>query len=289
MSFSAFGMGALSKLVGNLSDTYGTGDTLREKKRQEARDDYMFNERMGIQARVEGAKAAGLHPLAALGFQAGASAPTVVGADPIPYSHVETGSGKPAPRDPTLDAYNAARTRQAEAEADLSELRTHQAYRDYAAGVHALGSQPGNPPQSPMPTSSANLTSSFGVKPGVKLKPDEVTAGRDGRTAGVHQGVTDVELPGGYTVSVPSDKMAEALEDMDFAKYVLLAMANKDRMGRAIHDSFVGTTGFNPVYMRRHDSTYGDTERLLKRYPPKGAARYPDRMGGGRVGSTFRR
>lgn len=277
MSWAAFGMGALSKLVGNLSDTYGTGDKLRDEKREEARDDYLFNERMGIQARVEGAKAAGLHPLAALGFQAGASPSAVIGADPIPYSHSE--SPRPAPRDPTLDRYNAARAREAEATAEIRELEAHKAYRDYASSVHALGSQPGNPPETPMPTSSSNLTSAFSLAPGVSLEADKVTAGKNGRTAGVHPSVTDVEFPGGFQFSVPSDKVSQALEDMEFAKYVLIAAANKDRLGRAVHEWIVDKTGFNPIYMKRHvDDT--EIERLRRRYPGRGKFNTGRRAGG---------
>lgn len=275
MSWAAFGMGALSKLTGNLSDTYGSGNKLRDEKREEARDDYLFNERMGIQARVEGAKAAGLHPLAALGFQAGASPSAVIGADPIPYSHSE--SPRPAPRDPTLDRLNQANARIAEARADREELETHDAYRRYANGVHSLGSQPGNPPQTPMPTSEANLTSSAEVRPGVKIKPDEVTSGTGGRTAGVHQGFTDVELPGGMTITVPSDKVSEALEDMEMLKYGLTAYANKDRLVRAVGEFLRDRNPF-----RYKVESQQETDRLLRRYPPKGTFR-TDRGGGGPV------
>lgn len=226
MSWAAFGMGALSKLVGNLSDTYGTGDKLRDEKREEARDDYYWNEKHGIQARVEGAKAAGLHPLAALGFQAGASPQTVVGADPIPYSHTE--STKAPPRDPTLDAFNAARTRQAEAEADIAELNAHKAYRDYATSQHTLASQPGNPPQAVMPTSPANLTAST-VKSGVKVKPDEVTAGTGGVTAGRHPGASDVDVPGYGRMRVPAGPLKEALEDNEVASTAMLIALNRSR------------------------------------------------------------
>lgn len=263
MSFAAFGMGALGKLVGNLSDTYGSGDKLRDEKREEARSDYLFNERMGIQARVEGAKAAGLHPLAALGFQAGASPTSFVGSDPVPYVH--QGTGRAPPRDPTLDAFNEARTRQAVAEADAAELRTHQMYRDYANSVHGLGSQPGNPPESTMPTSEANLSSAVALKPGVRVEPDKVTAGQLGRTAGVHQGFTDVELPGGMTITVPSDKVSEALEDMEILKYGLTAYANKDRLARAVAEFLRDR---NPL--RYKVESMQEIERLRRRYPGKG-------------------
>lgn len=271
MSFAGFGFGALGKLVGNLSDTYGSGDKLRDEKREEARDDYLFNERMGIQARVEGAKAAGLHPLAAIGFQAGQGPSTFVGSDPVPYSHYE--GAKAPPRDPTIDRFNEARAREAEASADLRELEAHDAYRRYTAGLHALGSQPGNPPGTSMPTSPANLTSAATVKPGIKVVPDEVTAGKGGLTAGEHPAATVVQVPGIGRVTVPSGKFNEALEDSEMAKLAFILSMNRSRLAEFFVDDVPWAA---KGYLQ-------DLRKLVGLPPAKGVGR--SRRSGGATGS----
>jgi len=228
--FSAFGMGMLEKLATNSSDIWGTGKKLRDEKREEAQGDYLERERLGIQAKVEGAKAAGLHPLAALGAQSsnspsqiiGDSSPTNAGAyrrDPIPQS---------SERDPNIDRYNAARARLAEAEATLAE-------RNLSASTARLASQPGNGP-GVLPTSSANLRTSR-LKPGIVVKPDEVTAGVGGVTAGTHPGMTAVESPGiSSPFMLPSTQASQQMEDMDLLKYYLTYKANQE----SVHKTLLG-------------------------------------------------
>jgi len=232
--FGAFGMGMLEKLATNSSDIWGTGNKLRDDKREEAMDDYLARERMGIQAKVEGAKAAGLHPLAALGAQSsnspsqiiGDSSPTNAGAyrrDPIP---------QPSERDPNIDRYNAARARLAEAEATLAE-------RNLQASTARLASQPGNGP-GVLPTSSANLRSSK-LKPGIIVKPDEVVAGVGGVTAGTHPGMTAVESPGvANPFMLPSAQASQQMEDMDLLKYWLTYKANQESVHSTLLDMWPG-------------------------------------------------
>lgn len=132
--FSAFGIDMLGKLSTNLSDTYGTGNTLRAKQRDEAQGDFLERERLGIQARVEGAKAAGLHPLVAMGYQGGNSPTQLIGPSQSPTSHAPFAPTTKS--DPNIDRYNAARARLAEVEATKAE-------RDFAASQARLAGQPG--------------------------------------------------------------------------------------------------------------------------------------------------
>lgn len=224
MSLAGFGWGMLGKLATNLSDTYGTGDTLREKQRKEAESDYLTRERQGIVARVEGAKAAGLHPLVAMNYQGGNSPSAIIGGSAPPvYPGGPDREPVAAKSDPNIDRYNAARARLAEAEASKAEL-------DLAAAQRALASQPGNGAPR-LPTDPLNLTPGPNrLKPGIKLVPDQVTAGANGITAGTHPGGTDVRIPGIGVVTVPSPKLSEALEDVEFMKYVAMLAMNKGRL-----------------------------------------------------------
>lgn len=272
MSWAAFGMGALERLTGNLSDTYGTGKQLRSDKREENLNDYREMERTGIMSRVEGAKAAGLHPLAALGYQSGPTPTTVIGADPIQSS--PGAFRRDPPEDPDIKRYNRAR-------ADLAELEVLDAQRK---SRETLARQPGQT-SVVLSTSSENLTNGI-YKPGVKVKPDETVATRkndSSRTAAVHPGGTDVELPGIGTVTIPSEKASQGLEDLELLKYIAILQANKQSIGAAIHNFVVNSTGLDPIYGgRRKDAD--EIERLKKRYPPKGKpAKYPPRMHGGDV------
>jgi len=228
--FSAFGMGMLGKLATNLSDTYGTGNTLRAKQREEAQGDYLERERLGIQAKVEGAKAAGLHPLAALGAQSSNAPSTIIGGSDVPATFAP--EPQPGKHDPNIDRYNAARARLAEAEATLAE-------RNLAASTARLATQPGNGP-GVLPTSSANLRSSK-LKPGIIVKPDEVTAGVGGVTAGTHPGMTAVESPGvDNPFMLPSTQASQQMEDMDLLKYWLTYKANQETVHRTLLDMWPG-------------------------------------------------
>lgn len=268
--FSAFGLDMLGKLSTNLSDTYGTGNTLRDAQREENMDDYLTRERMGIQARAEGAKAAGLHPLVGMGYQGGNSPTSVIGASEAPRSHAPVPNREE--RDPNIDRYNAARARLAEAEATKAE-------RDLAHSQRALAGQPGQP----SPVASLSLTSAhniapgpgFRLKPGVKLKEDEVTMGAGGSTAGTHPGMTEYEMPWGARWSLPSAGLSQALEDLELAKYLAIFKANSSRVSDAIKESFVDRS----AYERRRE-----IDSLRRRYPPRGIpGKWPPRMHGGRV------
>lgn len=233
MSTDLFGLGTF---VSNASNYMGTGHSVRQQEREEQETDYLRRERLGIQSRIEGAKAAGIHPLVAMGFQAGPGPTTVLGGVREASQSARFGDDEPAPQTAPAaettsedqDRINKANVRIAEANADQAELATHEAYRK-------LATQPGQAipvvesATTPLPTYGGNLRS------GVKLKPDEVTASRASAglgaalTAGIHPGSTDFRLPigkHGRTVRLPSGKLAESLEDLDALKLLITAQMN---------------------------------------------------------------
>lgn len=265
MSFAAFGMGALNKLAGNLSDTYGTGHTLRTQQRDEAKADYLANEREGIQARVEGAKAAGLHPLAALGFQAGQGPSTFVSGGPVSPGYVEPRSAPAAKADPTLQRINEANARRAEAEAEMAEINAHNSMR-------ALASQPGNAPAgAAMPTEPQNqipgMPKGLAI-PGVKIKANEIISSINGTEVGHQPGASKVNVPGYGTWTMPSDALNQKLEDAELLKTLAILGLNRGKL-------YDFVTSDVPWALRGYANDY--SERLKKALQYRGK---PRRSGG---------
>lgn len=219
--WSAFGMKYLDKLAGNSSTLFGTDEKVKERERQDAMEDYKTKEREGIIARVEGAKAAGLHPLAALGFQAGSDAPIPIG---NAHNNPTYSSGSSQPKLSASDqAYRDAQTRLANAQATEIETRVANANRN-------LATQPGNPPPMLGVTDSDNL-SRTGLKAGIEVVPSKITAGKGGYQAGTHQGAATVRIPLGdghsARLRVPGNELSQGLEDMDVLKTLITLSMNR--------------------------------------------------------------
>lgn len=223
MSWAAFGMQSLGRLVGNLSDTYGTGDTLREQQRKENESDFLSRERLGIQARVEGFKAAGLHPALAAGANMGNAPTSVVGGSPPIY----TGSGPDSPpvRDDNLDRINAANARRAEAEADMAEISAHNAYR-------TLANQPGNPNPvvDNLPTHRDNLKPGGAVGKGIKVVPNEIISSKGGFEVGTQPGASVIDVPGYGKWSMPSKALTDKLDDAELLKTLAILGLNRGKL-----------------------------------------------------------
>lgn len=76
--WAALGAGMLNQLFMNTSNRIGTGASLRRQQLREQERQTRLEAAAGIVGRVEGAKAAGIHPLAALGSNVGgASIPSI--------------------------------------------------------------------------------------------------------------------------------------------------------------------------------------------------------------------
>lgn len=270
--WAAFGANMLNKLGENSSNLWGTGRALKEKEAEDKREQFIFEESNGIVARTEAAKAAGLHPLAALGYQGHSSPTTLIsGTSSGDYGYRSPERPAQVERDPNLDRLNAANARRAEAEADMAELNAHNAYR-------ATATQPGNPPAgSALPTDPANQVGSQrgGIRPGVVIKPDEVTAGINGFTAGTHPSATAVRIPGGKYgryFNLPSEKFSQMGEDMELLKYWLTLQANRDSLSKFIVDDI-------PWAFK------GSLQDLRKRFGLPPARAFNKRRSGGATGS----
>lgn len=189
----------------------------------------------GIRWRVEDAKAAGLHPLAALGAQLPSYQPVSsafgeqMGSAIGSLGEAYGASQQKAPveqepdRDLDIERYNKAR-------ADLAELDVIAKQREMSQAQ--LAGQPGQAVPVVLPTSQSNLNKGR-LKPGVKVVPDEVTAGKSGLTAGVHPGFTEVEIPmgrGTRKFSAMGDKLAQATEDDALMRMWLNFQANRHRL-----------------------------------------------------------
>lgn len=265
------GWGLLAPLINNLSNTYGTGDAADEKKRKDAESDTLALERQAIGARVDGAKAAGLHPLAALGFQAGPSVTSQVGSTQFSADHF-----RGVDREPKNEGLEAAQVRLLNAQADEAEANSRRAN-------YALATQPGNGPPNMsqtavLPTETANAVAGQTL-PGVKIKPNEILSSINGTTMGTHPGGTEFNFPGGPTIALPSESASQALEDLDLLKYVMVATMNKDRLIDWLAETFDGP---NRRATRERDAARAEVDNLARRFPPKGdwAA---GRRGGGKV------
>lgn len=264
------GWGLLAPLINNLSNTYGTGDAADEKKRKDAQYDTLELEQRAIQARVEGAKAAGLHPLAALGFQAGPSVTSQVGSTQFSADHF-----RGVDREPKNEGLEAAQVRLLNAQADEAEANSRRAN-------YALATQPGNGPPNMsqaavLPTERENTVAGQTL-PGIKVKPNEILASQNGTTIGTHPSATEFRIPGGPSIALPSESFAQATEDLDLLKYFAIAWMNKDRLLEWGHNLV------DPNENRRAPwkTPKQEADNLLSRHPPKGdwAA---GRRGGGRV------
>lgn len=219
-----YGLDLLKPLIENSSNAWGTGDAAREKVREDNRWDYNQNEFTGIQNRVEGAKAAGLHPLAALGFQAGSTPSIPVGAD---WSGVSLSRGSGAGRqqeNPAVDEeMRQAQLRRLNAES--SELETRALDRS----TRTLATQPGNP--RPIVTDPDNLIQGQGLRSGITVEPSRITAGKGGFQAGTHQGAQTVRIPygdkgGTARMAVPGSELSQGLEDLDILKTMITIAMN---------------------------------------------------------------
>jgi len=142
----------------------------------------------GMMGKLDAAKAAGLHPLAALGAQMGSfSAPTAPGgaSASLSFSNDPPPPEPRSPDDPSLKRYNDARARLAEAQADKAEWDLQQ----QRASSNRLAAQPGNP------VSWETSPGEYGVQQpsgtGIKMKDVELlpqTRPGSGLTPGVHPG-----------------------------------------------------------------------------------------------------
>lgn len=263
-AFGAFGL--LEPLIENSSNAWGTGQQNKERDRKDYRYDTLELERQGIGAKVDGARAAGIHPLAVLGNVGGYSAPIPAGSASFSGTTRGMGSQDAKPQaSPGLTAEDRetrglqndllrAQIRTQDALAENSEYDAHN--KMLQLSERRMATQPGQAPALRSLTDRDNIIEGQGtslkggykdgrLRPGIDLKNNEILAASpQGVTIGTHGGASEIRFPLGGTnrsikLRMPSEKASEALEDLELAKYGAIAAMNADKVGTAFKDFFV--------------------------------------------------
>lgn len=170
MSFGAVGFGMLNQLFMNTSNRIGTGASLRRQQLREQARQTRIEAREGIVGRVEGAKAAGIHPLVALGSNVGGASLPVGSSfnsagdfanaqassamadremkmrkEELEYNRMQEGKAAAdrAANEALNRAETAARIKLIEAQEAAEKKRMSDSDRDFAAAQSALALQAG--------------------------------------------------------------------------------------------------------------------------------------------------
>lgn len=182
----------------------------------------------GIQWKVADAKAAGVHPLYALGAQTHSFSPIQVG---NPLGQAIGDMGQELGRAFNAQATNEQRQAQAidlarhaeerlrmDRERHASQMANDEVQRQYWASRITTANQAGNPP-----AQAFGVSSSAAPITTVELQPDKQTYAKPGgyETAGTHPAFKEYRYgsQGRETMRLPSNEMGEALENMGLAKY----------------------------------------------------------------------
>ena len=153
----------------------------------------------GVRWKVEDAKAAGIHPLFALGAQTMGAAPSYVG-------DTSMGSAMASIGQDIGRAIDAKRTQPERSQARLEALTVQRAEleNDLLRSQIAKLNQPGNPPA---------LPGSAGKEPGVMIVPKEVIANHGDTEVGKAAAHRISDFSNGDTVRIPSNDMQQAIEE----------------------------------------------------------------------------
>lgn len=184
--------------------------------------------KMGIQWRVADARAAGIHPMAALGAQTSSFSPISVGAHPntsSPYAGASMGSGVAAMGQDISRAIQATRTQEQREDAysktvqDL-QIQNMKLNNAVLASQVAKMNSPGTPPA--FPTAGGNRMASQGdTSARVKMKPQEVIYSSKENPVIEPKAITDVghaQTGKNRYFPVPAKDVKERIEDNVFAE-----------------------------------------------------------------------
>lgn len=182
----------------------------------------------GIRWRVEDAKAAGIHPLAALGAQTHSFAPTLVGStNMVP----EAGSGWRAMGQMGQDISRAVSSMETREERELKQLQTAMAHTQLEGA--AIDNQvklaqlkklvdPASGPAMPSGADTDNFIPGQGNSPLVRNKPLEriySAPGRPAQEAGWRPDVSYSRTDTGLSPMVP-ESLSESMEDDHLGKFL---------------------------------------------------------------------
>lgn len=187
----------------------------------------------GISWKVADAKRAGIHPLYAIGASTAMPAPVSAGDYGISAAGQDVSRAfyATASRQERADSNNAKLSALQVEHAELqNELLKSQIARMNQAQV-------GPPLPFGLAGSVSELTSDSVPWVGsARIKPAEiesVSPQAPSVTAGTHAGFSEFDLGALGKWKLPSDKLSQALEDLDMGKYAAIAAANADKLPRA--------------------------------------------------------
>lgn len=193
----------------------------------------------GIQWKVADAKAAGVHPLYALGAQTHSFQPVQAGDMAAALGDAGQHVGR------AIDA-GLTQGQRKQQELQLLEDRERQRRMDnlriqeqeiknMLLTTELMGMQRRQENQPPVPSVDQQGAGVFTLLPGqvsprlkpdqVKLKPSEIVSHQSTRPyveAGTHPALSEYRLADGKTVMLPSEKAAEAMESMPLAGWLLM-------------------------------------------------------------------
>lgn len=229
----------------------------------------------GIRWRVEDAKAAGLHPLFALGANTPTFSPSAVSLISPDQSGLGRGlaeAGQHVSR--SIQAQQTVAQRQAEG-LQLQLLHAQVAKEHALASYYdseAARARQGALQSSPMPEGDVTLGKL------TKTVPDEVVASRPGypeQTAGTHPALMEVNLPGGQKMLVlrSDEGMGESMENTPLWMWPLLMQENERRYGRAWTNNFIQRYIVEPgkqEFLRMFKNDKRDVMRVLNFFKPRG-------------------
>lgn len=167
-----------------------------------------------IQWKVADAKAAGLHPLAALGVSAAGGPSASIGTN----ANTSMGDAVSNAGQDISRAISATQSQQKRAQAYDESLRSldieNKSLSNELLRTRISIAKAGTPPASPSPDQAWQVPGQGDV-PSVKLKPFEVTPGQPGAPWQEPGAISDVgysRTPGGYAI-LPSKEAQERMED----------------------------------------------------------------------------
>lgn len=225
----------------------------------------------GIRWRVEDARAAGLHPLFALGGNAASYSPQAMQLMTPDQSGLGRGlaeAGQSVSRSIQAQQTQAQR---AITQASLAHLVAQTGKEDAMAAYYAS--------EAARNRQSANVSGSLpegtvDVGPLIKNVPDEVIRHdpRDpSKTAGTHPGMTRYTLPGGITLHAPSENMKESVEDIPLIAWPFIIRESEKadpHFWRKV-DNFL-FSGRAQAFGRQTAREVNALKRIFRAFRPKG-------------------
>lgn len=224
----------------------------------------------GVQWRVEDAKAAGLHPLYALGGQITPYTPQAMQLMTPDQSALGRGiaeAGQSLGRAVQAQQSPSQRAiQQATLEHLVAQTNKENTLAAYYASEAARNRQSANV--------SAAIPTAVDVGPFVKNVPDEVIHGdprNPAQTAGVHPGMTRYKLPGGITLHGPSQAMHDSFEDIPLAAWPFIIKESERNDPQFWHkvDNFL----FDGAAQRSLNATRRELDlikRVFRTFRPRG-------------------